>query len=185
MKASKETAAALIQGVGSVIGTEGEQVGWFRAVQGKRPTAEPFDTAAAREFALTALKGFVAPGTSCPSIDSIQFSSFAPLTVMSTEICDGPIQFSATNGYGTTVDPSKQSLVYMNGALEPIVVDFTAETNGDQVTISADFPQKEKVLEGLTIAAIVNGKGPFMGSDDVAKAAVFGPGLIESEITQF
>jgi hypothetical protein len=34
-------------------------------------------------------------------------------------------------------------------------------------------------MNGLTIAAVTNGAGPFATADAVAQASIFGPGLIE------
>ena len=34
-------------------------------------------------------------------------------------------------------------------------------------------------MNGLTIAAVTNSSGPFMTVDEVANAALFGPGVIE------
>lgn len=63
----------LIRGVGSVIGQEGEQNGFYRDILGKNPSALPFLTASARDFAFSAIvQNFVVPG-SCPSsLDILQ-----------------------------------------------------------------------------------------------------------------
>lgn len=46
-------------------------------------------------------------------------------------------------------------------------------------TFKADFPYTKNVLDGLTIAALVNSTANLKTAEDVAKVAVFGPGLIE------
>lgn len=176
---SGSDAAGVIAAVSSVIGQEGQQDGFYRSVQGKRPSAQPFLTTGARDFAFTALQSFVVPG-SCPNIGDIKLQTFQPLNLITKEVCNGPIEFTATNTAQTTVDAGSQKLVYINGANVPNVVPFTVEkTQGPTVTIKADFPHDEFVMDGLTLAAIVKGSGPFAGADDVAQATLFGPGLIE------
>lgn len=59
---------ALTRGVASVIGQEGEQEAFFRLVRDKKliPSSQPFLTTSSRDFAFSALQGFVVPG-SCPN----------------------------------------------------------------------------------------------------------------------
>lgn len=64
---------ALIRGVGSVIGQEGEQNGFYRDILGKNPSALPFLTASARDFAFSAIvQNFVVPGSCSSSLDILQ-----------------------------------------------------------------------------------------------------------------
>lgn len=64
---------ALIRGVGSVIGQEGEQNGFYRDILGKNPSALPFLTASARDFAFSAIvQNFVVPGSCSSSLDVLQ-----------------------------------------------------------------------------------------------------------------
>lgn len=64
---------ALIRGVGSVIGQEGEQNGIYRDILGKNPSALPFLTASARDFAFSAIvQNFVVPGSCSSSLDILQ-----------------------------------------------------------------------------------------------------------------
>lgn len=59
---------ALTRGIASVIGQEGEQEGFFRLARDKKliPSSQPFLTTSTRDFAFSALQGFVVPG-SCPN----------------------------------------------------------------------------------------------------------------------
>lgn len=64
---------ALIRGVGSVIGQEGEQNGFYRDILGKNPSALPFLTASARDFAFSAIvQNFVVRGSCSSSLDILQ-----------------------------------------------------------------------------------------------------------------
>jgi hypothetical protein len=51
--------------------------------------------------------------------------------------------------------------------------------NESTVTFSAYFPFVENNMFGLTIAAVVQGSGPFNGVADVTNTTLFGPALIE------
>ena len=70
--------------------------------------------------------------------------------------------------------------MYINQQNLPIVeaISSPKAANG-MVSFSASFPGATNEMNGLTIASVVKGSGPFSSADDVAKAAVFGPGLIE------
>ncbi|RMZ77226.1 hypothetical protein DV738_g4477, partial [Chaetothyriales sp. CBS 135597] len=61
----------------------------------------------------------------------------------------------------------------------PIVQDISGANNTNGIiTFSAPFPYSANELNGLTIAALTKGSGPFGDVNDVAKATVYGPGLI-------
>lgn len=180
VKANGAAGAGVVQALSSVIGQEGQQDGYYRALQTKRPSAEPFLTGSARDFAFTALQGFTVPN-SCPNLGDIHFNTFQPLNVMTKNPCQAePIEFSVKNANGAVIDMTKQKLALLNGQNTPIIEDFhVTKTEGDMVTFTADFPHDDNDMDGLTIAAVVNADGPFANADDVAKASVFGPGLIE------
>jgi hypothetical protein len=59
---------ALTRGIASVIGQEGEQEGFYRLLRNKKliPSAQPFLTTSTRDFAFSALQGFIVAGT-CPN----------------------------------------------------------------------------------------------------------------------
>lgn len=172
----------LLRTIASVIGNEGEQEGFFRLVQKKIPSSKPFLTTSTRDFAFTAIQGFIVPG-SCPNINTIPLKTFLPLTV-TTPASDIKaetqyISFSFAEPQGVT-DFSEWALVLINGQNVPIVEPLTnVKCTDGVVTFDAAFPYAENILDGLTIAAVTNSKGPFASAPDVAKAAVFAPGLIE------
>jgi hypothetical protein len=170
----------LITGVAAVIGQEGEQNGYYRSLQGKIPSALPFLTASAREFAFSALnQDFIVPG-SCPNSNIINLPIFSPLTVLTTAdvaIQTKKIQFqiNARNAKAPT------TLVYINQQNNPVVETVeNVKVSGTTVTFEAPFPFQQGTFgNGLTIAAVTNSTGPFTSADDVAAHTLFGPGLIE------
>lgn len=173
----------LIRAIGSVIGQEGEQNGYYRNVNGKIPSALPFLTTSTREFAFSALnQNFVVPG-SCPNANTIPLPIFGALNVLTSPILPQSqnLQFSFTITDGKTAPPaSGASLVYINQQNTPVVVPLQhVQKNGNVVTFNAEFPYYQYEMNGLTIAAVVTGSGPFASADAVAQATIFGPGLIE------
>jgi hypothetical protein len=171
----------LVRAVSSVIGNEAEQEGFFRLVQKKRASAQPFLTTSARDFAFTAIQSFTIPG-SCPNIHTIPLKTFKPLNVLSTGIKaeTQDIKFSFAKADAGTEDWASLSVVYINQQNTPIVKSLHNPTvEGETVTFSGPFPYDEFLMNGLTIAAVTRGCGPFASADEVAAATVFGPGLIE------
>jgi hypothetical protein len=80
----------------------------------------------------------------------------------------------------TKVDYSTLSVVYINQQNVPIVEPLlNPKVSGTVVSFNAAFPFEEKLLNGLTIAAITVGSGPFANANAVANATLFGPALIE------
>lgn len=53
------------------------------------------------------------------------------------------------------------------------------KVSGTIVTFDVLFPFTANLLDGLTIAAVTVGNGPFVSADAVAVQTLFGPGLIE------
>jgi len=168
-----------VRAVGSVVGQEGEQEGFYRLLQNKIPSALPFLTTSVRDFAFTAIQGFVVPG-SCPNINTIPLITFQPLTLLTVPTASSQtIQFTFDKTKAGTDDYSTLSLVYINQQNVPIVEAITLiNISGNTVKASAYFPYSEFEMNGLTIAAIAKGT-TFATADDVAKASIFGPGLIE------
>ncbi|KAF2247189.1 late sexual development protein [Trematosphaeria pertusa] len=171
----------LVRAVSSVIGNEAEQEGFFRLVQKKRASSQPFLTTSARDFAFTAIQGFTVPG-SCPNINTIPLKTFKPLAVVSQNIQPATqnIKFSFAKADAGTEDWASLSVVYINQQNVPIVKSLqNPNVEGDMVVFEAQFPFDEFLMHGLTIAAVTKGSGPFASADAVAEAAIFGPGLIE------
>ncbi|KAF4308160.1 hypothetical protein GTA08_BOTSDO03713 [Botryosphaeria dothidea] len=170
----------LIRGVASVIGQEGEQNGFYRLFQGKRPSAEPFLTASTREFAFSALnQNFVVPGT-CPNIDTIDLPIFEPLKQIGMAQPKDSIVTFQINVNGT-VDVKDLSLVLINGQNLPIIEKLQNVKKLDHGVIQFDaaFPFDTNLLFGLTIAVVTNTDKGLTDVDKVADATVFGPALIE------
>ena len=185
-----------VRGVAAALGNEGEQNGFFRLLQGKRPSAQPFLTASARNLAFSALnQNFVVEG-SCPDINAgrIDLRIFEPLTLeqevveprnqlltFSVEIkssrAQGEGQSRAWTSAGGSTDGLR--LVLVNGQNKPVVSELeNVQIQDDRVTFQAPFNFEDDLLFGLTIAAVVKGDS-FANITDVENATVFGPALIE------
>lgn len=171
-----------IRGVGSVLAQEGGQMGWFRSILGKNPSANPFLTAATREIAANALaQNFI---VSCPASDSVPLATFGKLAVSTQQ--PGPkdqtltFSFSAAGKYkqGDSV-----SLVYINQQNLPIVEPLqNIKVNGDIVTFEGQFPFTANLMFGLSIALVVPGDAASLGKlaiADLVPKALYGPALIE------
>jgi acid stress-induced BolA-like protein IbaG/YrbA len=172
---------ALVGPLSSVIGNEAEQEGFFRLVQQKRATSQAFLTVATPGFAYTAVASFIVPG-SCPNAASIGITPFKPLNLLSSEVKakTQKLPFSFAKADAGTEDYSTLSVAYINSQNVPVVVKLEqVKVEGDKVTFEANFPYDQYLLNGLTIAAVTKGAGPFANADAVAAATIFGPGLIE------
>ncbi|QDS70671.1 hypothetical protein FKW77_001237 [Venturia effusa] len=191
---------ALTRGVASVIGQEGEQEGFFRLVRDKKliPSSQPFLTTSTRHFAFSALQGFVVPG-SCPNANLINLKVFGPLNLATKTVLaqDQTLAFTfdvstlkaaglpsnsplsagtALSGYNWNA----LSVQFINGQNTPISAPLkNVKVSGTVVTFDAFFPFTANLLDGLTIAAVTVGSGPFASADAVALQTLFGPGLIE------
>jgi hypothetical protein len=70
--------------------------------------------------------------------------------------------------------------VYINQQNVPIVQPISgASTQNGVVTFSSPLPYTQNLMNGLTIAAVVQGSGPFPNITSVAASTLYGPGLIE------
>lgn len=164
---------------GAAMGQEGEQQGYYRITGGKIPSALPFLTGSSGAFAFSALNQlFVVPGT-CGNLDAIDIPIFEPLTIVTPPAAaDSDVTYSYVVDPSIT-DPSGLRLVLINQQNIPIVQELENLTlEGDTVTFTSPFPYTNATLNGLTIAAVTNGKTSFTGPDEVAAATVWGPGLI-------
>jgi hypothetical protein len=182
--------AGLIRGIASVIGQEGEQNGFYRIFQNKIPSALPFLTSSTRDFAFSALnQNFIVPG-SCPNFNTINLKVFGTLTVDTTDIKpqNQDIDFSfdiPKTGLAPEWKPdcSGLELVFINQQNAPLVAKVNkvdVDLHGGKVKITADFPFDPATFgNGLTLAAVVLASGDLTTVTGVAKATVFGPGLIE------
>lgn len=169
----------LVNLLGSIIGQEAQQDGWFRSVQGKVPSAAPFLTTEGPAFAFTFLQSVIVPG-SCPNINLISDNvpTFGALNVLSMPPAANSTVYYSVNG---TVTSSANSLVYISGQNLPVTVAISnvGSKNG-LTTFQAPLPFDTGFAKGLTIAAVVKGSGQsFANVSAVATATVFGPGIIE------
>lgn len=186
----------------SIIGQEGQQDGWFRALLDLKPSAKPFLTTSTAPFALGALlQGFVA---ACPFdvAQSIDIPVFPALDVVvggggsgnggggSDDVApqDQTLTFradlgSAGAGAGAgqaVVDLDGLFVTYLTGQNVPVSERVTKASRGEGgvVTVEARFPFAENVMQGLSIAALTT-RGGFASADDVPGATLAAPGLIQ------
>jgi hypothetical protein len=149
-------------------------------VQGKRPSSSPFLTASAGQFAFTALQSFVIPG-SCPNANTIDIPILQPLAITTMNL--QPV--NQTLDFEVSGSPSLKGMyvAYISGQNVAVVEPITdVKSANGMTTFSAYFPFQggsAMFSDGLTIAAVTTGDGPFVDASAVAAAAVYGPGLIE------
>lgn len=172
----------LVALIGSVIGQEGEQNGYYRSLLDLISSSNPFLTRSAGRFAFSALnQDFVVKG-SCPAVDNVLFDAISilePLTVdtQKIQLKDQTLTFSVESN---STDFSEYSIVFINQQNLPVVEAITNVKSSDgTITFDAELPAAEFIMDGLTIAAVTKSAGPFASVPDVATDSVFGPGLIE------
>lgn len=167
--------AALVPIIGAILAQEGEQVGFFRYHQNKVPSAAPLLTGTPASFAYSALSMFLVPG-SCSVYPNIPKTP--PMTVVTTpEAMTMPLTYSVDG----TVSAADQTVSYLSGGgRSPVTVPITnVATKDGKTTFTASFPYDSGFANGLTLASVTKGKGPFSSAAEVAAASVYGPGLIE------
>jgi hypothetical protein len=117
---------------------------------------------------------------SCGNIGTIDLKVFGVLNVLTPgpiQPQDQNLQFSFTPKDGNT---NGLSLVYINQQNVPIVQPITGQSgSGGAFTFSAPLPYTKNLMNGLTIAAVVQGQGPFPDIASVVAKTLYGPGLIE------
>lgn len=169
--------AALVPIVGSIIGQEGQQSGYYRFLQKKVASAAPLLTGGAPQFAYTAISQFIVPG-SCPNIEVIGLKAFPALTLESTPRANNSVQTFSVSG---AVSAANATLVYISGQNLPVSVRVSNVTMaGNKTTFAASFPYQSGFDRGLTLGALVAGANKrFNSTADVAASTLFGPALIE------
>ncbi|KAL9007846.1 MAG: hypothetical protein Q9173_006967 [Seirophora scorigena] len=164
--------------LGSILGQEGQQDGFFRYVQRKTPSAAPYLTGSSASFAFTALQAYIVPG-SCPKpLSSINLPTFRPLRVENRpEARNMTLEYSVDG----PVSCRDQTVVYLSGQNRPVRVPISCpvDTQGGATKFKAEFPFLAGFANGLIMSAVVNGTGPLLTPDDVAAVTVYAPGLIE------
>ncbi|KAH8790459.1 late sexual development protein [Hyaloscypha sp. PMI_1271] len=168
---------ALVPIIGSIIGQEGEQSGYYRFLQKKVASAAPLLTGGAPQFAYTAISQFIVPG-SCPNIEVIGLKAFPALTLESTPRANNSVQTFSVPG---AVSAANATLVYISGQNLPVSVPISNVTMaGNKTTFAASFPYQSGFDRGLTLGALVAGANKMFNSTaDVAASTLFGPALIE------
>lgn len=169
----------LVPVIGSIIGQEGEQTGYFRVLQKKVASSAPLLTGGAPQFAYTAISNFLVPG-SCPNIQVIGLTAFPALMVETTPKAENSTQLFSVDG---PVSASNASIVYISGQNLPVTVsisDVQTDSTSGKSYFFAPFPYDDGFARGLTLGALVAGCNvTFNSTADVAAATLNGPALIE------
>jgi hypothetical protein len=193
--------------VGSVIGQEGEQNGFYRNQLGIDtgvdliPSELPFLTRSAGPFAFSALNQNVVVNGTCGNIGIIKLPVFGVLALDTPTPIQGKDQelefsFSKSGLKGVSLD--EVAVVFINSQNLPVVEKpKIISQKGDTVKVQAFLPFNKFIskssshdvdllspsnlspVNGLTIAAVTNSSGPFEDVPSVAAATLFGPALIE------
>ncbi|KAL8690721.1 MAG: hypothetical protein Q9218_003903 [Villophora microphyllina] len=171
--------------LGSIIAQEGQQDGFFRYAEGKdkTPSAAPFLTGGLSGYAFTALQSFIVP-ESCPKpLNTINLPTFKPLTLQTqVEARNMTLTFGVEDAIGR--EDEEFSVVYLSGQNLPLVVPISnvRSVQGPNIEslFDAEFPFEAGFANGVTIAAVVKGKGPFASAAAVVSQTVYGPALIEA-----
>ncbi|KAL2870524.1 putative sexual development protein (LsdA) [Aspergillus lucknowensis] len=165
----------------STVGQEGEQAGFFREFLDKYPSEVPTLTTSDVNYGFTYIQNFIVPG-SCPNIHDIPLRTFLPLEILTPpEPRTQKIQVAWTHAPEESED-GLLWLAYINQLNVPVVVPLQVLSCEDNVSVAAAlFPYDDFLLNGLTIAAVVNRRGPFANTAAVAQHTVYGPGLIVVE----
>lgn len=142
------------------------------------PSALPFLTRSTGPFAFSYMnQNFVVPGT-CPTQINVPIFDKLTLQTSNVQARDQQLSFSFSNQKQSNTN--SLSLVYINQQNLPVVETLqNVQNSGSQVTFQANFPYVKNEMNGLTIAVVTQGSGPFTDADAVANATVFGPALIE------
>lgn len=192
---------SIIYVLAQALGQEGQQSGWFRSLQHKPPSAEPFLTSSTREFAFSWLQRFVVPG-SCATLSDIPLRIFPALDAVAVEEIENGDR-RVTLLVPGAVDSESQSVAFVNGALVPTVVPFEILSGGDVIEmrqneivlsmreesaqgssvvstkIVANLPFTRNVMHGMTLAAIVETGPTYVTAEDVTNSTLYGPAVIE------
>ncbi|KAL9015615.1 MAG: hypothetical protein Q9185_006998 [Variospora sp. 1 TL-2023] len=166
--------------LGSILAQEGQQDGFFRFIQQKTPSAAPYLTGGSAGFAFTALQAYIVPG-SCPKpLSTIDLPTFKPLNILTKPMARNMTLEYSVDGEVSCKD---QSVVYLSGQNLPVRVPISCSSVKPRPggsTFKADFPFLAGFSNGLSIAVVVVGTtGQLLDPNEVAKVAVYAPGLIE------
>ncbi|KAK7451373.1 hypothetical protein CaCOL14_009333 [Colletotrichum acutatum] len=187
---AKNGDAGPVRAVSAVIGQEGEQNGFYRSILSRPPSSQPFLTTSIAPFAFSALQSFVVKD-SCPfKMNQIDIPVFAPLNVM--QMAGGEIEAKnqmlnfevdlreiVTAGRFLGKDKAPLFVTYLSGLNVPLSVPVSnPQWDGAKIAFQAEFPFDKNSMFGLSIAALTY-EGKFTNPDDIPKATLAGPGLIQ------
>lgn len=187
---TKDGAADPVRLIGSVIGQEGEQNGYYRSLLQRIPSESPFLTTVPAAFAWSALQMFIVPD-SCPfPLSNINIpilpgimTNGGPVALIEPQDQTLSFQSDLTNSEAAKPyvggDGSGLFLTYTTGQQVPFSVPVqNAKWQGCVLSFDATFPYNEHVMHGFSHGAITT-MDTFMDADAVAMNALAGPAIIQ------
>lgn len=190
-KLSRHGDGVLIPTLGSVLGNEASQEGFFHTLEGQLGARLPFLTASSSDFLFSILhQKVIVPGscdaTNITFLGTPDFPALVPHTP-TPEAKAQDLFYTVNLNKDLTQDVvSKLSITYINQQnipiQAPIKVVGLLEPAGTVLNISATFPYENPGFgNGLTYATLTSGGTDkcFADADAVARATVYGPALIQ------
>lgn len=174
--ASNVKSPGLVQTIASIIGQEGEQTGFYRAVNGRVASASPFLTNVAGQFAYNALlQNVIVPGS---DTNNVPIPHYDALTLAcAAQPKDSVLDFALVS---KTAPTAANYITYNSGQNIPVSEPITniKSVGAGKYTFQAKFPFTSKgFANGITIAALTKGKD-YANSSATAAGTTAGPGLI-------
>ncbi|KZL85536.1 late sexual development protein [Colletotrichum incanum] len=187
---AKNGDAGPVRAVSAVIGQEGEQNGFYRSILSRPPSSQPFLTTSIAPFAFSALQSFVVKDSCSFKMSQIDIPVFAPMRVAQmqggeiepkTQMLSFEVDLRelVTAGRFLGKDRAPLFVTYLSGLNVPLSVPVTnPQWDGARIAFEAEFPFEKNSMYGLSIAALTY-ESNFTNPDDIPKATLAGPGLIQ------
>ncbi|GKT92104.1 late sexual development protein [Colletotrichum tofieldiae] len=187
---AKNGDAGPVRAVSAVIGQEGEQNGFYRSILARPPSSQPFLTTSIAPFAFSALQSFVVKGSCSFKMSEINIPVFAPLRVAQmqageveakTQMLSFEVDLRELVTAGRFLGKERAPLfvTYLSGLNVPLSVPVAnPQWDGARIAFEAEFPFEKNSMYGLSIAALTY-ESNFTNPDDIPKATLAGPGLIQ------
>ncbi|KAL8750421.1 MAG: hypothetical protein Q9199_007079 [Rusavskia elegans] len=190
--------------LGSILGQEGQQDGFFRSTQRKTPSAAPFLTLASASIASNILEKLIVKD-SCPQpLSDLGYRTLPSLSIddeAKTAPEAGWPNWISISPRSTKPSPQENrlsftvvglprsaefnpSITYLSGAGRPYSVtvwEFKRANGSDVAHFFADRPLQTPQSNGLTIALFTRGLGPYTTTDAALEVTSAGPVLIEQD----
>ncbi|KAL8635709.1 MAG: hypothetical protein Q9226_009325, partial [Calogaya cf. arnoldii] len=191
------TASRNVLTLGSILGQEGQQDGYFRSTQQETASAAPFLTGGTASIAYNALIKLIVED-SCPQpLSDIGLPRWGPTGAFNQIYINNgndrpeesfPLWISAnpevTNGslpWSTFQFGDPASMIFLSGQniITVPATDYRHYGGNPVDNFRTEFPFDKGFANGLTIAILARGNQSFATANAAAEAAILGPVLIE------